>query len=263
MRLWGVRGGRRDVSRSMVALVVSVTAALVLGIATWLPGVLRTDIGLVPVEPGLLTVDPDARGIATLGRGYTVAAYQSGFRVSAASGPLIDTITRGSPVSAVLGDLDRRDGHPIEHVDATLDHVRIDEVRIEPGRAAYLGEVYDESDGAPRTMPLRLVFLLTTSGVHVTAHVQGADAVVVHLDAMPATTGLPPALPSMNLRKRGWWFVRTTGEQQALTSARRSVIGVGPASQTRGLDLRPDGRLDVHVWSNRATLNLSGVPRPG
>lgn len=247
----------------MVALIVSVTAALALGLWTWLPGVLRTDIGLVPVEPGLLMVDQEARGIATLGRGYTVAAYQSGFRVSASSGPLVDTITRGSPVSAVLGELGERDDHPIENVEAVLDHVRIDEVRIEPGRAAYSGEVFGDVDGSRRTMSLRLVFLLTTAGVHVTAHIQGADAVVVHLDAMPATTGLMPALPDQNLRKKGWWIASEAGEQRAFTSARRTIAGVGPAIQTRGLDLRPDGRLDVHVWSNRATLTLSGVPRAG
>lgn len=247
----------------MVALVVSVCAALALGLATWLPVVLRTDIGLVRVDPGLLTVDKDARGIATLGRGYTVAAYQSGFRVSASSGPLVDTITRGSPVSAVIGTLGEGKDHPIEHVEATLDHVRIDAVRIEPGRAAYDGEVYDTVDGEERTLPLRLVFLLTTAGVHVTAHVQGADAVVVHLDSMPATTGLGGALPDRNLRTKGWWVEDSLGEQRAFTSARRAVVGIGPAIRTRAVDLRPDGRLDVHVWSNRATLTLSGVPRPG
>ena len=247
----------------MVALLVSVTAAAALGLAGWLPVVLRTDLGVVEVAPGLLTVDPTARGIATLGRGYTVAAYQSGFRVSASSGTLVDTITRGSPVSAVIGEVGERDDHPVERVEASLDHVQIDEVRIEPGRAAYLGEVYGELDGETRTMPLRLTFLLTTAGVHVTAHIQGADAVVVHLDALPATTGLPPALPDRNLRKKGWWVVPLSGEQRAFTSARRAVIGIGPATGTRGLDLRPDGRLDVHVWSNRATLTLSGVPRRG
>ena len=247
----------------MVALVVTVAAALALGLATWLPGVLRTDIGLVPVEPGLLTVDEGVRGIATLGRGYTVAAYQSGFRVSAASGPLVDTITRGSPVSAVIGDLSERDDHPIEHLEATFNHVLIDDVLIEPGRAAYSGEVYDVVDGQRRTMPLRVVFLLTTAGVHVTAYVQGADAVIIHLDAMAATTGFSPALPDHNLRKRGWWVASNAGEQRAFTSARKAIVGIGPGVWTRGVDLRPDGRLDIHVWSNRATLTLSGVPRAG
>lgn len=247
----------------MVALVVTLAGVLILGVSTSLPVLLRTDIGLVEVEPGLLTVHPDARGIATLGRGYTVAAYQSGFRVSARTGPLIDTITRGSPVSAVIGEVTRDGDRPREDVEATLDHVRIDEVRIEPSRAAYLGEVYGEVDGDERRMPLRLTFLLTTAGVFMSAHVQGADAVVVHLDAMPATAGLPPALPDLNLRTRGWWVVTSAGEQRAFTSARRAVVGLGPAVRTRGLDLRPDGRLDVHVWSNRATLTLSGVPRPG
>lgn len=247
----------------MVALVVSVAAAAALGLAGWVPTLLRTDIGLARVDPGLLTVDESARGIATLGRGYTVAAYQSGFRVSASSGALVDTITRGSPVSAVIGELGERDDHPLEHVEASLDHVRIEEVRIEPGRAAYLGVVHGEVDGETRTMPLRMVFLLTSAGVHATAHIQGADAVVVHLDAMPATTGLPPALPDRNLRKKGWWVAASAGEQRAFTSARRSVVGIGPAIRTRGLDLRPDGRLDVHVWGDRATLTLSGVPRRG
>lgn len=263
MRLWGLRGDDRDVSRSMVALVVSVSAAAALGLAGWVPAVLRTDIGLVKVDPGLLTVERSARGIATLGRGYTVGAYQSGFRVSASTGALVDTVTRGSPVSAIVGELGERDDHPLEHVGATLDHVRIEQVRIEPGRASYLGEVYGTVDGDPRTMPLRMVFLLTTAGVHVTAHVQGADAVVVHLDAMPATTGILPALPDRNLRLKGWWVLDQGGEQRAFTSARRAVVGIGPAIRTRGLDLRPDGRLDVHVWSNRATLTLSGVPRRG
>src|SRR5690606_35629196 len=120
VRLWGLRGDDRDVSRSMVALVVSVTAVAALGLTGWLPTVLRTDIGLAKVDPGLLTVDESARGIATLGRGYTVAAYQSGFRVSASSGALIDTITRGSPVSAVIGELGERGGHPLEYVEASL-----------------------------------------------------------------------------------------------------------------------------------------------
>lgn len=245
----------------MVALVVSVTAALALGVSTWLPGVLRTDSGLVAVDPGLFTVDPGARGVATLGRGYTVGAHLSGFRISASSGTLVDTITRGSPVSAVVGDLGERDGHPIENVRATLDHVHIGEALIEPGRAAYTGEVYGDIDGSRRTMPLRLVFLLTTAGVHVTADIDGADAVILHLDSMAGTTGLPPSLPDRNLRKAGWWIAPRAGEQQAITTARQTVAGVGPAIHTRGLDLRPDGRLDVHVWSNRATLTLSGVPR--
>lgn len=247
----------------MVALVVSLAAACALGASTWLPVVLRTDIGLVGVDPGLLTLDPGAVGIATLGRGYTVAAYRSGFRVSARSGPLVDTIPQGSPVSAVLGEVTQGKEHPREDVEATLDHVRIDEVRIEPGRAAYLGEVYGEVGGDERSLPLRLTFLLTTAGVFMSAHVQGADGVVVHLDAMPATTGLPPALPDRNLRKEGWWLVTSEGEQRAFTSATRTVAGIGPGVRTRGLDLRPDGRLDVHVWSNRATLTLGGVPRPG
>ena len=122
--------------------------------------------------------------------------------------------------------------------------MRIDEVRIEPGRAVYLGEVYgSRGDGDERRMPLRLTFLLTTAGVFMCAHVQGADGVVVHLDAIPATTGLPPALPDLNLRKRGWWVVTSAGEQRAFTSASRAVVGIGPAVRTRGLDLRPDGRL--------------------
>ncbi|KGN36665.1 hypothetical protein N803_03795 [Knoellia subterranea KCTC 19937] len=247
----------------MVALVVSVAAAAVLGLVAWLPGVLRTDIGLVEVSPGLFTLDPAAKGVATLGRGYTVAAYQSGFRVSASSGPLVDSITRGSPVSALLGDLGERADHPVEHVQASLDHVHIAAVDIEPGRTAYTGEVYGDVDGQRRALPLTLTFILTTAGVHVTAHAEGADGVVVHLDAMPATTGFPPALPDGNLRMRGWWITGGGGEQRAFTSARRSVVGVGPATAHRGVDLRPDGRLDIHVWSERATLTLSGVPRAG
>jgi len=247
----------------MVALVATALAALVLGLTSWLPPLLRTDIGLVPVDPGLLTVAPEARGVATLGRGYTVAAYPSGFRVSAESGPLVDTVTRGAPVSAVTGALEEGDEHPIERVDETRDHVRIEAVHVEPGRTTYTGVVYSEEGGEGAGLPLRLTFVLTSGGVHVMADVRGADALVVHLDVRPATRGLPPALADTNLRRRGWWVTDGAGEQRALTSATRAVIGIGPQNRTRAVDLRPDGRLDVHVWGPRAALNLSGAPRAG
>ena len=76
----------------MVALVASLAAALALGASDLAPRRPAHRHRARPRRPGLLTVHPDARGIATLGRGYTVAAYQSGFRVSASTGPLVDTI---------------------------------------------------------------------------------------------------------------------------------------------------------------------------
>ena len=61
----------------MVALVVSLLAALSLGLTSWVPRVLERDIGVSDVAPGLLEVAQDARGVQSLGAGLSVALYDS------------------------------------------------------------------------------------------------------------------------------------------------------------------------------------------
>ena len=103
---WWRRARESDVSLSMVALVVSLIAAMALGLTSWVPRVLARDIGVADVEPGLLQVAQGARGVQSLGAGLSVALYDSGFRLARGSTVLADTVTRGAPVTAVTGTLD-------------------------------------------------------------------------------------------------------------------------------------------------------------
>ena len=57
----------------MLALVVSLSGALVLGLTSWVPRVMARDIGIVDVEPGLLEVAQGARGVQSLGAGLSVS----------------------------------------------------------------------------------------------------------------------------------------------------------------------------------------------
>ena len=75
---WRERSREGQVSLSMVALVVSLLAALSLGLTSWVPRVLERDIGVADVAPGLLEVAQDARGVQSLGAGLSVALYDSG-----------------------------------------------------------------------------------------------------------------------------------------------------------------------------------------
>ena len=75
-------GRQRDISKSMVALMLSLAALASLGLSSWVPAWLGRDSRMADVAPGMLTVDPEARGIATLGGGVTAALYDSGLRIS-------------------------------------------------------------------------------------------------------------------------------------------------------------------------------------
>ena len=111
---------------------------------------------------------------------------------------LADTVTRGAPVTAVMGTLDEVDGHPREEVTGTLMHVRIDAVRRVKDIVRYSGVVYDDTT----SLPLRIDFQPIDGRIRMDAAVPGADAVAIHLDWRPATVGIAPALPERNLRER-------------------------------------------------------------
>jgi hypothetical protein len=249
----------RDISKSMVALVLSLSALGLLGLSSWVPVWLGRDSGMADVPPGMLVVEPQARGIATLGGGVTAALYESGLRISHDDDILSETVIRGSVVSAVFGSVSGEGRETREQVARTLDHVRITELRFLPGRATYLGDV---SDGEQR-LPLEVRIELAGPVVRVGVSVPGASALVVHLDHEPATTGLPPVLPLRNLRRETWWLPDDTGRSDpAFTTVLGTDVAIGPAGVVRGVDLRSDGRADVHVWSDAAVLTVSARPDP-
>lgn len=241
----------------MVALVVSLFAALLLGLTSWVPRILERDIGVVDVEPGLLEVAQGARGVQSLGAGLSVALYDSGFRLARGSTVLADTVTRGAPVTAVFGSLDEVNGHPREHVDSTLMHVRIDAVQRVNDTVRYSGVVHDSTT----SRPLRIDFEPVDGRIRMDAAVPGADAVAIHLDWRPATTGIAPALPERNLKERAYWVDPTVVEQPAFTWVLGTDVSIGPVQVPRAVDLRQDGRIAVHVWAPRAVVTVTDTPR--
>lgn len=241
----------------MVALVVSLVAALGLGLTSWVPRVLERDIGVADLAPGLLEVAQNARGVQSLGAGLSVALYDSGFRLARGSTVLADTVTRGAPVTAVMGSLGEVDGHPREHVTGTLMHVRIDAVRRVQDIVRYTGVVHDDTT----SKPLRIDFEPIDGQIRMDAAVPGADAVAIHLDWRPATVGIAPSLPERNLRQRAYWVDPTVVEQPAFTWVLGTVVSIGPVRVPRAVDLRQDGRIAVHVWAARAVVSVTDTPR--
>lgn len=261
MRWLSIRGHDGDVSRSMVALAISLTAALALGLWTWVPPLLRQDIGMTPVTPSRLTVDPAATGTATLGGGYTVGLNQSGFRYAKDDLPMLDTVTRGSPVVALLGQVSGATSSPREEIDAVLDRSHFTDLAVTREEAVWIGVVEGEVDGRRVSLPLRWQVHLVGDTIETLLTVPGADAIVVPVDWRPAVTGIAPALPARNLRLRAWWFAPGLGEEAAYEWVLGTIVGLGPPSAARGIDLRGDGRIDLHVWSPAVRLRVTGLPR--
>ncbi len=241
----------------MVLLVVSLTAALGLGLTSWVPKVLVLDIGVADVEPGLLEVAQGARGVQSLGAGLSVALYDSGFRLARGSTVLADTVTRGAPVTAIMGTLDEVNDHPRERVTAAYPHVRIDAVRRVEDTVRYSGVLHDDDT----SLPLRIDFQPIDGRIRMDAAVPGADALAIHLDWRPATTGIAPALPEQNLRERAYWVDPTVVEQPAFTWVLGTDVSIGPVQVPRAVDLRQDGRIAVHVWAPRAVVTVTDTPR--
>ena len=243
----------------MVALVLSASAAAVLGLAGWLPSVLGRDIGVRDVTPGLLTVAPAAQGVATLGQGRTVALYDSGFRLALNGAAMADTVSHGAPVSALVGGAHAVDSHWREAIETSLDNVRVDRLDLTAQVATYTGSVYRA--GGP-SLPLTIAVRLTGGWIQFDVSIPGADAVVVHLASQPGVVGQPPLLPDRSLRGRAWWLSIGSGAQApAFTTARAVGVTVRPADIPCAVDLRSSGRVGIHVWSSRASLVVSGTPR--
>lgn len=249
----------RDVSRSMVGLVASLSALALLGLATHLPGWVGHDEGFDDVTPGLLTVAKDAKGVATLGGGASVSLYSDGLRISRGPDLLLQTVIGGSMLSAVEGSVEGTGDRTREHVRREYPNVTIDELVFLPGRATYFGHVRD----GRHSLPLTIKVELAGSVIRLGASVNGADAVVWHLDHRPDTRGLRPVLPPVNLRKSAAWLDPHTPEgRAAFTSSLGTDVGAGPQPVARGVDVRFRGRTDVHIWSDAVYLTVSSQARP-
>ncbi len=258
LRWWRSEGREQRVSLSMVSLVLSLSAALVLGLTSWVPQVLARDIGITDAEPGLLQVAQGAFGVQSLGAGLTVTLYDRGFRLSRGSTILADTVTKGAPVVALRGTLDPGDEHPREEVTRVYPAVSIDAVSRDGESVTYSGVVHDDAD----SLPMRITFEPTDGRIRMDVAVEGASAVTVNLDWRPATTGIAPALPERNLKAKAYWVDPTVTEQPAFTWILGTDVSIGPVQVPRAVDLRQDGRIGIHVWSPRAVVTVTDTPRP-
>jgi hypothetical protein len=242
----------------MVALVASLSALALLGLVDHLPGPLGRDGGFADVTPGLLVVGRDARGIATLGGGVSVSLYPDGLRVQRGNDLLLQTVISGAMLSVVEGRVEGSGADTKEHLTRRLGNVTIDELVFLPGRATYFGRVYDERGSLPFVMRVELAGSL----VRVGASVNGGDAIVWHLDHQPLTIGIRPVLPDLNLRGSAHWIAPNAREGQAAFSTSLGTdVGAGPQRVARGVDVRGEGRTDVHIWSNAGYLTVSSQAR--
>lgn len=238
----------------MLALLVSFSAAALLGLTAWLPVLLHDQDGVADVPPGLFLPAKRTWGYVTLGRGATVSVYPDGLRVSWQDYLQLQTASGASPVSAVTGSVTGPAARRAEHVRHAYDNARIDTLMVLPGVARYEGTVFDDEG---RSLPLRLTVELVGSTVQVLVRVQGADAVVVHLSKTVATLGLPPGLPPVNLRNRAWWVTEgTSGDQPLVTTVLGPDLALGPSRAPRLTDRRHAGRNDLHVWAAQADLGI-------
>lgn len=238
----------------MVALLLSSSAAALLGLVSWLPPVISHNDHIADVAPGLFLPAEGSRGYVTLGRGVTASLYLSGLRILNHDDLRAETVVQGSPVSAVIGSVTGSGKRREEHVTRTLDNSRIDEVMVLPGMATYHGEVFD---GEGHSLALTITVELRQEVVQLSVRVPGADAVVVHLDNRVRTVGYPPGLPHVNLRKRAWWVkTGTPGNTPLYTTALHSDIALGPVTP-RAMDLRYSGRHDLRVWSDHADVTVA------
>ena len=207
---------------------------------------------LVDVQPRLLQVAQGARGVVTLGEGLTVSMYAAGLRVQRQDQVAFETVVQGSLVSAARGHLQGRGADRREHLDATLDNVRIDSVEVSARGATYRGVVFDDER---HSLPLTLTASRVGGRVDLQVTVPGADLVVLHAARQPLTVGIPPRLPARNLRERVWWAAPQTGpDQPAFTTILGSTVGIDADAPT-AVDLRQVRRNEIHVWG--PTLRLS------
>lgn len=243
----------------MVALVASLGALALLGLVTNVPRWLGHGEGFVDVAPGLLTVRPEAKGVATLGGGVTVSLYSDGLRISRGNDLLLQTVIGGSMLSAVEGSATTdAAGQTRERVTRSFENLTITELVFLPGRATYFGTLDDGS----RSLPVTLRVEVGGGLVRVGASVNGADGVVWHLDREPVTVGIRPALPAVNLRSSAVWVDPGTLEGRAAFSTYLGTdIGMGPQRVARGVDIRSSGRTDIHIWSNSCSLSVTSQAR--
>lgn len=236
----------------MVLLTMVLLALAVLGLSRLAPALAAPDHGVVDIKPGLLSAHAPVRGEITLGQGLTVSMYSDGIRVQRQDATLFQTVRIAAPVTAGFGTVTRtRDGWR-EHVTGTVDHIRFTSVDFNQAGATFHGVAFDDTHAMPATIWARRV----GDGVELTFRIEGADLLVLHTWRHPGTRGLTPRLPAKDLGGSTWWFQPATGPgEPALATGLGSIVAIDSPAPT-AIDLRHDGRGEIHVWSSTFRLTV-------
>ncbi len=244
-----------------MAFALAMVGALVLAGMTWIPPLIGADSGVHVTRPGLLTVADLATGEVDFPDGASVSLYASGFRFSDAAGTLVDTVTRGSPVTVFTGDVTGTGGHRRENLTSVASNLHIEHRLSDDELARYTGYVYDDGETVRR--PVTIDIAERNGRFRFIVAVHGVDAIVVHLRFDHNTVGYAPSVPDRSLSNRAWWIRNVwTASTPIFTTVRGVSVAFGPADVDRALDLREVGRTDIHIWAPRVEFALTRLRPP-
>lgn len=244
-----------------MAFALAMLGVVVLAGMTWIPPFLGKDSGVHVTRPGLLTVAELATGEVVFPDGASVSLSPSGFRFADAAGVLLDTVTRGSPVTVLTGDVTGGGGKRREVLASIAANVAIEHRLSDDELARYTGVVYNDDETVRR--PLTIDVAEAAGRFRVIVHVPAVDAVVVHLRYDRNTVGYAPSVPDRNLATRAWWIRNAWPASTPIFTTMRGVsVAIGPADVDRALDLRELGRTDIHIWAARVELGLTRLRPP-
>src|SRR6476659_5705701 len=236
----------------MVLLAVVLLALVALGLSRLAPALAQPDHGVVDIKPGLLSAHEPVRGVITLGQGLTVSMYSDGIRVQRQNATLFQTVRIAAPVTVGFGTVTRtRDGWQ-ERVTGTVDHIRFTSVDFSRAGATFHGTAFDDTHAMPATISARRL----GDKVELTFRIEGADLLVLHTWRHPGTRGLTPRLPATDLGGCFWKDTAATGPvEPALATGLGSLAAIDSPAPT-AIDLRQDGRGEIHVWSSTFRLTV-------
>ncbi len=235
----------------MVALLLSLTGALIIGLINWVPPLIGHGSGVDAIQPGLIIVRSQAVGVITLGEGRSVSLDGRGLRIRNGAETLFQTPRAGSPISVLYGSVRGEGGDRTERIEQVWSDVRFDRVVTGAGSAEYTGVVLADE----REIPFTFSVTLDGDWIRMAASVEGADGIVVHGAEEYGTRGVPPALPDRPLRGDGWWV--SPGIAAGLPAYRTglgAIVVMGPVRTDRAVDASDRGRIGLHVWGPRAEV---------
>ena len=186
-------GRKRDISSSMVALVLSLAALALLGLVTNVPAWLGRDSGFADVGPGCCRSTRRRQGSRhPRRRGHRVALRRRACGSAARTTSCRDRDRRLDALGGRRTGVGRPAASPWRTSSHRYDNVRITELLFLPGRATYFGTVERRRERACRsTLRVELAGPVVRIGVGVPR----AAPIVWHLDREPPTVGIRPVLP--------------------------------------------------------------------